>query len=215
MFVDHAFILCDVGAPEADALLARGFVEGSRNVHPGQGTANRRFFFANFMLELIWVADLGEVASPLVQPTGLWERWCCRNDDASRFGLVFGGESADTKFATQPYRPAYLPRAMSLDVVRGLALAEPAMFWMRWLSDKRPRSAEPADHAVPIREVTGLAIGVPNPEGLSVAARAAGDAGLVRFFEARESVLEIEFPSSELQVIDCRPTLPLIFRGVG
>jgi hypothetical protein len=47
--LDHAFIACRPGAPEADALLRQGFVEGSPNTHPGQGTANRRFFFDNFM----------------------------------------------------------------------------------------------------------------------------------------------------------------------
>ena len=30
---------------------------GSRNVHTGQGTANRRFFFEKSILELIWVRD--------------------------------------------------------------------------------------------------------------------------------------------------------------
>ena len=34
-----------------------GFLEGSGNVHRGQGTANRRVFFENAMLELIWVCD--------------------------------------------------------------------------------------------------------------------------------------------------------------
>jgi Glyoxalase-like domain len=55
--VDHAFIACSPGAPEAGALLRLGFIEGQGNTHPGQGTANRRFFFENFMLELLWVAD--------------------------------------------------------------------------------------------------------------------------------------------------------------
>jgi hypothetical protein len=51
--IDHVFIGCRPGAPEADSMLKRGFVEGSPNTHPGQGTANRRFFFDNFMLELL------------------------------------------------------------------------------------------------------------------------------------------------------------------
>ena len=58
--VDHAFIACSSGAPEGDALVRLGLVEGSRNTHLGQGTANRRFFFENFMLELLWVANPAE-----------------------------------------------------------------------------------------------------------------------------------------------------------
>ena len=43
--VDHVFVWVDVGAPAADQLVSFGLTEGDPNVHPGQGTANRRFFF--------------------------------------------------------------------------------------------------------------------------------------------------------------------------
>jgi Glyoxalase-like domain len=72
--LDHAFIACAAGAPEADALLRLGFVEGSSNTHPGQGTANRRFFFDNFMLELLWISDPAEAQSERTRRTRLWER---------------------------------------------------------------------------------------------------------------------------------------------
>jgi len=52
--IDHLYVLASVGAPEADRLLDAGFVEGSRNAHRGQGTANRRFFFSDTMLEFLW-----------------------------------------------------------------------------------------------------------------------------------------------------------------
>jgi hypothetical protein len=41
MSIDHLFICTDVGAIVADRLVALGLVEGSSNVHPGQGTTNR------------------------------------------------------------------------------------------------------------------------------------------------------------------------------
>jgi transcriptional regulator with XRE-family HTH domain len=43
--IDHLFVCTSPGAPEADPLLAMGFIEGAPNRHPGQGTANRRIFF--------------------------------------------------------------------------------------------------------------------------------------------------------------------------
>ncbi len=43
--LDHFFILTDPGAPQAELLTEIGLVEGTPNDHPGQGTANRRFFF--------------------------------------------------------------------------------------------------------------------------------------------------------------------------
>lgn len=42
--LEHFFIRVRPAAPEADILAAMGLVEGTPNVHPGQGTANRRFF---------------------------------------------------------------------------------------------------------------------------------------------------------------------------
>jgi len=55
--LDHVFIRVSRGAPEAEHLVQFGLREGQPNIHPGQGTANRRFFFINAMLELLWVED--------------------------------------------------------------------------------------------------------------------------------------------------------------
>ncbi len=48
--LDHILIFTDIGAPAADRLIELGLTEGAPNMHPGQGTANRRFFFHNAML---------------------------------------------------------------------------------------------------------------------------------------------------------------------
>jgi hypothetical protein len=71
---DHLFIFTDVGEIVADRLVDLGLVEGSRNVHPGQGTANRRFFFHNAMVELLWVHDREETQSERIRRTHLGER---------------------------------------------------------------------------------------------------------------------------------------------
>jgi hypothetical protein len=84
---DHLFICTDIGACEAERLISLGLVEGTPNTHPGQGTANRRFFFHNVMLELLWVHDVEEVQSELIRRTYLWERWENRKDGACPFGV--------------------------------------------------------------------------------------------------------------------------------
>jgi hypothetical protein len=61
--IDHVLIFTSVGAPEAEPLIAFGLTEGSRNRHPGQDTANLRFFFDNAMLELLWVESRDEAQS--------------------------------------------------------------------------------------------------------------------------------------------------------
>ena len=58
--LDLLFICLSRGAPEAKFLTRFGLIEGPRNVHPGKGTANRRFFFENAILELLWVEDPSE-----------------------------------------------------------------------------------------------------------------------------------------------------------
>jgi hypothetical protein len=67
--LDHLFIWTDIGAYEAERLVSFGLVEGTPNMHPGQGTTNRRFFFHNAMLELLWVHDPAEARSELIRPT--------------------------------------------------------------------------------------------------------------------------------------------------
>lgn len=218
LFLDHAFITCSVGAPEAEVLIERGFVEGSPNVHPGQGTANRRFFFANFMLELLWVADPLEAAADAVCHTRLWELWSHRNEGASRFGIVYGGEPAqDTElpFTTQSYHPAYLPPPMSIEVVQGLTMVEPALFWIPSLRIERPAGNEPINHRAPVRNVTRIAIGLPFVRSLSEAARRVREVDLLDFFEAPKPVLEVRFESEHDALIDCRPDLPLVFVGMA
>jgi Glyoxalase-like domain len=61
--LDHVSICVAAGAPEADELIRFGLIEGAANRHPGQGTANRRFFFAGAFLELLWVDDPAEAAA--------------------------------------------------------------------------------------------------------------------------------------------------------
>lgn len=51
MEIDHLYIFSSQQGAAADKLLEHGFVEGSSNTHPGQGTANRRFFFENALFE--------------------------------------------------------------------------------------------------------------------------------------------------------------------
>lgn len=85
--IDHIFILTDIGAGAAEQLISLGFVEGSSNVHPGQGTANRRFFFNNVGLELLWADNEADATSAPIRQTHLWERWKNRKDSACPFGV--------------------------------------------------------------------------------------------------------------------------------
>lgn len=216
--VDHAFVVCAYEAPEGDALLRAGFVEGSANTHPGQGTANRRFYFENFMLELIWVADPAEAQSAQTRRTCLWDRWSQRHSGSSPFGIVFraaGEQDSAAPFPTWDYYPSYLPPGVAMQIAAGTALHEPELFYLPFLKHSGAASREPTDHAPPIRRVRGLCIGMPRLQELSAASRLAEQHGLVRYFESPQPILEIRFAGVSDLRFDLRPALPLLFRGVN
>ena len=76
--IDHVFILVKPEARVADLLIAKGFEEGTRNIHPGQGTSKR---------------DLDSNASPF----GV----ILRQKDSSSL------ESSEMPFDGWTYQPAY------------------------------------------------------------------------------------------------------------
>jgi hypothetical protein len=105
--IDHIFVMTDTGAPDADELQRLEFVEGAPNRHPGQGTANRRFFFDNAMLELVWVENIDEAGSPLVQPLRLLDRWMKRSANSWPFGICLRPRDGLPPFKSYDYRPPY------------------------------------------------------------------------------------------------------------
>jgi hypothetical protein len=193
-----------------------GFVEGSGNTHPGQGTANRRFFFENFMLELLWVADPAEVQNEKTRRTRLWERCERQDSQVSPFGIIFRASDtppAAPPFVTWPYTPAYLPPGLSMQIAEGTTLREPELFYLPFLRSGVARRPEPVSHVPPIRRIRGLSVGVPDRNALSSASRCVQDQGLVGYFEAPQPLLEIIFEGPAGMRIDLRPELPLLFRG--
>lgn len=212
LYLDHVFITCDSGAPEADALIGHGLLEGSGNVHPGQGTANRRFFFSNFMVELLWVCNVEEAASAAAEPAQLWRRWTGRATGASRLGLLCGG-TPPAHLPTRAYQPAYLPQGRAIEAARDIALDEPALFFLPWVNAREP-GPEPTAHSAGVREITGVALGVADPARLSAPLRSLSSAGLLEVFASGAELLEIRYRSESPAVLDCRPRLPLVFRGM-
>jgi hypothetical protein len=195
--LDHVFICCSPGAPESDALVRLGLNEGSPNTHPGQGTANRRFFFRNAFLELLWVSEPAEARSEQTRRTRLWERWSQRSSSACPFGVVFrpkGANAATAPFATWSYRPNYLPSGVAIEFAEDVPLEEPELVYLR--------------------HVCGVTVGLPSAAGLSQPSQAVLSAGLVTYRFAAEHVLELTFLAAQETAFDLRPTLPLLLRGV-
>ncbi|MBF2037046.1 MAG: hypothetical protein IGR92_16610 [Leptolyngbyaceae cyanobacterium T60_A2020_046] len=215
--LDHGFICTAVDAPAGDRLREFGLREGSRNRHPGQGTANRRFFFHNFMLELLWVCDRAEAQSSRTQPTHLWERGS-GHPDACPFGVCLRPASqppAPPPFPHWLYQPPYLPPHLSIAVGTNAAqMSEPMVFSLAFAQrqDQYPRDrAEPLDHPARLREVTRLTLTHPNPSPPSAARRALVEAGFLHC-QSGPYCLELGFDGeTQGRSHDFQSDLPLRF----
>jgi hypothetical protein len=216
MELDHVFITCTPGAPEGDVLVQAGFVEGSRNTHAGQGTSNRRFFFRNAYLELLWIHDAQEARSERTRPTRLWERCGERVSTACRFGLVFRPAYEDERppFPTWSYHPAYLPPSTSIEFAQGTSIAEPELIYLPFArADGLARQA--TAHPVGIHDMDAVRIGMPALDALTCASHAAQRSGWVSYFTADEPLLVLTTPDLGARVVDLRPVLPLRFSGAS
>jgi hypothetical protein len=209
--LDHVFICVAGGGPEAEHLVEFGLCEGAPNVHPGQGTANRRFFFQNAMLELLWVEDRQEARSSQTATTLLWERWSSRQSGACPFGIV--ARPADTTMSSAPF-PAreYRPEWLAPDLKIYLAptgVEEPMWLFMPFLRRLHYTQRFVA-HPNGAREITKMTLTAPTPVQSS-AAQALIENAILSVREGAEYLLTIEFDKSMRKVVkDFRPELPLV-----
>ena len=208
--LDHFFVHSRPGAPEADILVALGLVEGTPNVHPGQGTANRRFFFSNSMLELIYIRDEDEAAGGAAADLKMVERR--RSSGASPFGLVFrpGSPADPPPFPGWPYGAEYLPDGTHFHIGDNSGrLEEPLCIVMPHGFRSTARQPDPRP---PFTTVTSIRIGVPVNKSSAVLAAIDG-VGPLSITPGEPHLLELVFNAGATgQARDIRPDLPLIIR---
>ncbi|MEO0456663.1 MAG: VOC family protein [Cyanobacteria bacterium P01_A01_bin.114] len=221
--IDHLFVWSQIDAPEASYLIDAGLSEGPANVHPGQGTANRRFFFANAMLELLWVQDDAEARSALVHPLRLWERWQRQGQRASPFGIAFrpaGPKPEHKPFPGFPYTPGYLPAPLSIWIGENAAdIAEPLTFYLDFANSQAAKSlavqpdAQIVTHPIGVQSVTAVSIYTPQTTLSETLQTAVSQVKALQFLPSEQPCLEIEFDQAQQgQSVDFMPHLPLKLR---
>jgi hypothetical protein len=217
--LDHLFVLTEPGAPVADRLVALGLVEGARNEHPGMGTANRRFFFQNKMLELLFVVNEAEARSEPIEPARVWERSRWRETGASPFGLCLrqtGGPGEALPFETWAFKPPFVGPDRDLPAAVGTADWEPFVFVT---STTIPPSAYPADRRQPLEhqaglgELTELRVTLPGADEFSAPLRTLERLGIASFQHGAEQLAELTFDAGRRgRSTDLRPDLPVVLR---
>jgi hypothetical protein len=211
--LDHLFVCTTPGAPEAEKLVQFGLHEGPPNQHRGQGTANRRFAFANAMIELLWVSDTSEAQSQSTRRTLLWERWSGREHNASPFGICLrpvDPQDTDPPFPAWEYRPVFLPDPLVMHI-SDVGIEEPMWIYLSFMR-RAQREQWFIEHPVGIREITGLTLTTPVPLRSNVAERIV-EGGILTTRNGATSLLEIEFDGNRRKKeTDFRPHLPFVFR---
>lgn len=209
--LDHVFILVKPEAAVADRLLESGFQEGPSNTHPGQGTVNRRFYFANGMLEFIWVRDAHEAKTG----PGRELRFPERSEDptASPFGVIFvpgkDNASPDIPFPGWHYQPAYFPPPRGFHVgANSHNLTEPLCFYFPFHDPGVPR---PQPERNPQR-IAAVVISTPSTDTEGVLALAS-KCDRLSICSGPEHLMEITLDNHAAgHTEDYRPALPLILR---
>ena len=215
--IDHVFLCTAIGAPGAGLLRDLGLIEGSPNKHPGQGTACRRFFFQNAMLELIWIEDEREARSEQTRRTRLWERWSQAGGAASPFGIILRpspGAPNVCPFPHWDYRSPLMPD-LQLQVAAEGGLEEPMWFYMtggRPPSEFPPERRQPLAHPAGLYELSGVCIVCPPLRETSVTAMMARS-GVIGVDTGLEHFMELTFDGHcRPKHADLRPELPLVLR---
>lgn len=211
--LDHVIFFCGVGAPEADALLGRGLHEGPGNSHPGQGTVNRRFFFRNAYLELLWVENFTDAQSPEAARTQLYDRWVNRATGVCPFGLVFrpGAKPGSTPFPAWSYVPKYFPPGFSIDVATHIPANEPLLFYLPFARASLVEDVAPMPGGAQIGAITGVTIHLRDTGSLSPALQSLVVSGSVVVEPGQDSWVDLEYVMGAREIIDLRPKLPLRF----
>ncbi len=211
LILDHVFVLTQPGALAASRLIDLGLKEGPFNVHPGQGTANRRFFFQGFTIELLYISDADEALNGAGRVLGLAAREA--DEGASPFGIVVRVPTPDSApaFPNWLYYPDYFGGKLCFHVGENAQIrAEPLCICM---PPALPKAA-PAPGA-PLNDewhLTSLEISLPVREPSTT----------LRHFETLKQLsLILDQPHGmsmtfnqgvSNQLADLRPELPLTIR---
>ena len=207
--LDHVFILVEPEAKVADLLLAQGIREGRGNKHPGQGTSNRRFYFANGMLEFLWVHDAEEAFNGPGRDLYLSER--AKDPLASPFGVILrrkDNSSLEMPFRGWKYQPDYFapPKAFYVGA-NSSNLIEPLCIYVPF---NEPESSTVQSEDNTSKSISHVSIYTPSQDTEAVMS-AVNQADRLSIEQGSEHLMEITLDSNESSFTqDFRPDIPLI-----
>jgi len=185
--IDHIFIFSNKGK-ETDELVDFGLIEGSGRTHKGIGTANRRMFFENFYLEILWVENEQEAKS--VEKIGIWERSDFKNNQYPRFGLCLKNtKETDNIFENSiKWKPDFLTENKFVDI-----LTNERMPWIfRFPADRNAKLDEPRNHKNGIKKLTKAVFNLTEIDFKNVISEI-NENSIIEFVKSSKNKLILEF----------------------
>jgi len=199
MEIDHLFIFSSTKGQEVDRLVDFGFREGSSRIHPGQGTVNRKIYFENFFLEIVWVHNEAEIKSANVLKTKLWERSNFLTNGYSRFGLGFVN-SPDTQELFEDaiqYQPDYFPKEAQFDIITNEKNSYLPWTFRVPSMPQNKKAAEPIDHTNGIKKLTKVTFDIKAPEVENRFTTLIENHSNIRFNPGLKNLLTLEFDKGD------------------
>lgn len=205
--LDHIFILVKPNASVADLVADIGMKEGTSNSHDGQGTANRRFYFENGMLEFLYVRDESEAESGPGKDLKFVER--SKNPQASPFGLVLHAGNDSHRFEPfegWKYQPKYFKNGMTFHIgANSENILEPLCIYVPFFNAS---FAKNHTKAAPFKTITNVTITSPSISTPLIVAESVRN---LTFKRGDEHLLEISFDNTMAgKSKDFRPNIPLV-----
>ena len=192
MDIDHIFIFVD-SKEAADELVDFGLNEGSGNVHKGIGTANRRFFFKNFYLEILWVENDWINSPGLVRST--FERFHYKDTHYSRFGVCFTNTKESNHIFEKAitWKPEFLQNGEHVDILTSKKLP-----WIFRFPPNRQKNLEdePREHKAGLKQLTKAVLLTDTtefPEELNFIKKNT----ILEFLKAETNTLVLEFDNAK------------------
>ena len=208
LHLDHFFILVEPEAKVADLLVELGMIEGQGNIHKGQGTSNRRFYFSNSMLEFLWVRDAQEATKGPAKNLFFQERSV--DDTTSPFGVVLtrkNNNDLNMPFRGWQYQPEYFDPPYAFHIGENSNnFQEPLCIYVPFIQPGASNN----------RDVEGLFSAISNvciyvPDEMSDVLKSLHDTDGLFFKVGSDHLMEITFNQNESsRSKDFRPDIPLV-----
>ncbi|QIP15171.1 VOC family protein [Spirosoma aureum] len=222
MELDHIFIFTHQAQQVATALQSFGLSEGTANVHPGQGTACRRFFFQNAYIELVWVINEDEIKHSEIKRANLWERSQYEFTNYCPFGFCFRTEQPSDHAIRLVfedgwrYYSVYLPQGQFANIASNEAFpVEPMLFEMPFFGlapkDYPQQKRQPLTHANGFQELTKVTITLPPVNDLSSAMKKVLHESILHSSQGNTYLVTLEFDDGKQgQQQNFTPLIPLV-----